>query len=275
MNHQKARECFSSYYEGKLEPGLKESLERQFATDTGLHAEYKSFVQVVEAIEQMAKADVEIPFDLHDRITRRLDFQLYEQKRSAAPKFSVWWRSLTLGGVAAAAILSAIVALRPSNGPSVAGAISGAGSTELSVVYLDNVTRLQLGTSQSEVTVTEIESGTKLKSIKLLSQSLDAPILNPRKEPVAISARRSESKEALTFVVPGTNRKPGKDGSGTVMDFGLAISGHFGMPVSLSGNSSTTIKWKLEGVLSPRDVSVEPASVTMSVVNGVMLVVAD
>ena len=54
MNHDKAREFFSAYYEGTLESGLRQQLEARFRADAHLKADYAAFVETIEALGELA-----------------------------------------------------------------------------------------------------------------------------------------------------------------------------------------------------------------------------
>ena len=68
MTNDKAREFFSAYHEGTLEPGLCASLERRLEGDASLQAEYAAFAETVESLNSMRFESVEIPAYLGDRI---------------------------------------------------------------------------------------------------------------------------------------------------------------------------------------------------------------
>ena len=73
MTHDKAREFFSAYYEGTLEPGLRASLGRRLEADARLQAEYDAFVGTVTSLDALRHEAVAIPAYLSDRIALRLD----------------------------------------------------------------------------------------------------------------------------------------------------------------------------------------------------------
>ncbi|HTQ08499.1 MAG TPA: hypothetical protein VMI31_00360, partial [Fimbriimonadaceae bacterium] len=92
MTNEKAREFFSAYHEGTLEPGFRVSFEQKLKSDYAVRHEFESFVRAMEKLDALRDEEIEIPADLHDRITARLDRHLYERRKSATPSWSVWIR---------------------------------------------------------------------------------------------------------------------------------------------------------------------------------------
>ena len=81
MNIEKAREFYSAYHEGSLDKGLKQAFERQLETDAQVAAEFRLFKQAMEELSQLESEAIEVPSDLHDRISARLDLHILEQRR--------------------------------------------------------------------------------------------------------------------------------------------------------------------------------------------------
>ena len=116
MNSNKAREYFSAYLEGSLDAGLRQSFERKLATDATVQAEYRAFVSVVEKLNALKDETIDVPYDLHETISSRLDRHVYDNKSKTTFALSGWWRSLALGGLATAAIIATIVSLKGGGG---------------------------------------------------------------------------------------------------------------------------------------------------------------
>lgn len=71
MNCEKALDLFSDFFDGRLNQGLQEALERHLAACPSCQAEYEQFGSVVGAIAFPVPPAP--PEDLHERIARRLD----------------------------------------------------------------------------------------------------------------------------------------------------------------------------------------------------------
>lgn len=82
MNCEKALELFSDHFEGRLNQGLREAVERHLTACPSCQVEYEQFVSVVGSI---AYPEPPLPpIDLGDRIARRLDKVDWE-RRSKRP----------------------------------------------------------------------------------------------------------------------------------------------------------------------------------------------
>jgi len=93
MNPVKARDFFSDYYEGLLEPGLKQAFERALKSDPHVQEEYKQFEIVMGQLGSFDKKPVDSPFNLYDKITARLDLADLEAKnkiRTRALQSLLW-----------------------------------------------------------------------------------------------------------------------------------------------------------------------------------------
>src|SRR5206468_1416476 len=96
--------------------GLRQAFERELGTDAQLLAEYKAFERMMSDLGTIKDVPVEMPFDLHERISARLDRHLYENKARPRALFGGWWRSVALGGVATLSIIGVIASLNSSGG---------------------------------------------------------------------------------------------------------------------------------------------------------------
>ena len=103
MNNDKAREFFSSYAEGALDAGLKQSFEAQLQRDRDLQSEYHDFERTLEHLGQFKFEEIAVPADLNETISARLDRNLYDRKHNAAPTWHLWLRNFAIAGVSAAA----------------------------------------------------------------------------------------------------------------------------------------------------------------------------
>jgi hypothetical protein len=128
MNRDKAREFFSAYAEGTLDEGLKQSFELRLQNDPELSKEYQAFETTYRALDSMKSEAIHVPADLHERISARLDRQIWEQKQNAAPAWKGWLRNLGFAGIAGLAILGGVLALRGGPSQTVGAGMSGSGS---------------------------------------------------------------------------------------------------------------------------------------------------
>lgn len=249
MNANKAREFFSEYYEGKLDRALKQAFERRLESDSELKADYRQFEIVMLRLGQLKDLSVDVPEDLHEQITSRIDRQLYAAKRSAPSGFLAWWKPAALAGVACAAIVAAFLAMKPGSGDTNrAGFVPTAPPAKLvdkeDGVYLqfDNPTgakaqRLVVRSAAGE-TVTEmtIEGG----------KAIDSPLTNPRPAPVLMTIELGD--QGFLVAVPGTASIPAVSGEGSIEDLALAVSGRFRVAVQIEvPNPAEKATWSFDG----------------------------
>src|SRR2546429_9984360 len=103
MNQEKAKEFFSNYYEGTLEPGLAQALEHAMSRDGGIRDDYHHFEQSYEELSSLKFETIEIPFDLNDKILANIDRHIYDNRRSQQPAWTTWLRNLSIASISAVA----------------------------------------------------------------------------------------------------------------------------------------------------------------------------
>lgn len=237
MNANRARGHFSAYFEGSLERGLKEALERAFANDPALREEYRSFSATMTALDHLRDEELRIPEDLHERVSRRLDHHFYELNRSRKSQWLHSWRSV----VAAAAVGCALVVAAWqvfAGGPGGFGAGLGAPFVPNREIQLTENARglvqLEYRTGDREtVEVRLLPSGEVLQSFHLSNQTLRAPVENRRPEAVLLEIRATACVQPVWLALPGTNLSRARQGEGTIGDLALALSDAFRTPVEL------------------------------------------
>ena len=127
MNANKAREFFSSYFEGNLDDGLRQAFERTLNTDAELQAEYKAFERTLGQLAGLRDVEIEVPFDLHERISARLDRHIYEKRQTRGGGFLAFWKPALAAGVASLAVIGTVLSLNSSGGDVQGAAVIGGG----------------------------------------------------------------------------------------------------------------------------------------------------
>jgi hypothetical protein len=240
MTNEKARDFFSAYYEETLESGLRVSFEQKLKADSDLRHEYDQFVSAMDSLDVLKFEDIEIPHDLHERISARLDRHIYDRKRNEKPAWSTWLKGVSFAGVAAVAILGAVMALGRHGSP------TGVNSSDL--VPVSTPDKITLATSAdgvtvefkpgSQKTVVIAEAGGKERSRDLVG-SVDKPELktllsNPLPNAAVFVVQVEGERASKYIVVQGRVRSAINKGEGTVVDFAKAVADFYRMPVSLS-----------------------------------------
>src|SRR5260370_39393486 len=119
-----------------------------------MQAEYQAFQETLHELDALRFVSAPVPEDLHDKITARLDLQVWEQKRAGGLGWTGWLRNVALGGVATAAVLGALLSIfSHGNGAAPAG-FSGLASNQLQATPLDKGVRVSyISSSPHAVTV--------------------------------------------------------------------------------------------------------------------------
>jgi hypothetical protein len=239
MNLDKAREYYSDYFEGSLEPGLKNQFERQLNDHAEVREDYEAFVQAMSLFDDIREDDVEVPFDLHDKILARVDHHIWEKERSKPKGIGAWWRTLAVGGVAALGIIGTLYTLvNRSNGGenmvSGVGIING-GQTAPAPQFTANGSQLMLNlpaAAGTEMQVLLQNTGAELSKVKFSEPSVSAPIkfTGAGGELVKIVFTRGDKKSETIVALPGGSAEATGTNS-TIAKLGLAMAARYKVPV--------------------------------------------
>jgi len=255
MTHDKAREYFSAFHEGTLEPGLRSSLERKLSGELALRSEYDAFVATVAALDALRSEAIETPSYLSDRIASRID----SARVAPAPFWAAWFaprpanassnpRFIWATGLAACLLLGAIGLRGMRSDDSVrASVVSGEGSESVKWDQDSNgVTAKFAGGSARKVTVTPAGGTVQLFSVAA-RQPLEITLSNPN----AFSRRftlKSDDNIVGTVSVPGSRASARHAGSGSLEELAAALSDAFRIAVVVKGETTgTTFRWNLAG----------------------------
>ena len=265
MTPDKAREYFSAYHEGTLEPGLRASLERKIAGDAALKAEYEAFSETIGVLNALRFETIQSPSYLSDRIASRLE----SARETASVPFWVHWfgarpatqqanpRFVWAMGLSACLLLASIglKGMQSSDALS-ASILNGSGTGKVAWAKADEgVTATFAGGQARELSV--VPEGGQPQSYHLASQQpLEVTLTNPN-----LTAHRftvlSGKDTVATVVLPGSRPLPKKPGSGTKNDFAMAMANAYRIPVVVKGApAGGTLKWSFES-LEPRKAAEE------------------
>lgn len=260
MTHDKAREYFSAYHEGTLEPGLRASLERKIAGDSALRSEYEAFSATVGVLDALRFETIESPSYLSDRIASRLESA---RETASVPFWASWFgqrpassqaspRFVWAVGLAACALLASI-GLKGMQSADTFRATFYDGTGTDSVRWVksdDGVTATFAGGDARQLSV--IPQGGQAENYRLADrQPLEVTFSNPNVTTHRFTVTSGKDVVA-TIVLPG--RRPGskKPGSGTVDDFAAALADSYRVPVVIKGTpAGGTLKWTFES-MEPR-----------------------
>lgn len=242
MNVNKAREFFSSYFDGTLEPGLKQTFERRLATDAIVQAEYRAFERTMGALDAMREIEVDVPSDLNERIQARLDKHVYDQRSSEKPAMFAWWKGLVVAGIGGLAIFGAFQSLNSTTG-NATGDILGSSTpatieVPMKVELVDGKPTLFFRpTGKRTVVIRDAIDNTVRQSVDLDSNMLRSALTNSGSQASLTSVDPGDGSSPLVVAIPGSSAKAYKSGQGTMQDFVLAMADHYGVTVTLETSS--------------------------------------
>ena len=255
MNHSKAREYFSAYYEETLEPGLRHSLEQRLSSDAQLQAEYRAFSDTMEQLATLSLEEIEVPIYLSDRIATRLESASTPTARGAW--FGGWLPRLALGGLFAAALFGAGLSIFKSGGASYEATVlpgsdispKNAQLNQLIIRPNGHDVDVSLTADTAKTVRFTSDQGTLLKSVDLTSGStVHAPIRNTSASPSLTKISVTDDALSTWIALPGVEKQAKKPGSGTVKEFAVALAGAYGQPVLVRAtNSETMLSWRVDG----------------------------
>lgn len=250
MNVNKAREYYSAYYEGTLEPGLKQAFERAMNESAQIQSEYRAFAKTVEAINGLQDEEIEIPFDLHERISARLDKDVWERKQKAGSSwFGRWWQTMALGGVAVLAVVGSLVTIFNPNRnfqQSQAGLVATAHAVPLVSLKGQELLIQADPTPGEKLTVRQEDGTSDLASYDLGSTKVRSPLHNSSTTPALFTI--STSKTTVYVVLPGTDSTEPSKGAGNTVQLAKALAAAYHVPVMLDSiRGAGEVRWTMSG----------------------------
>lgn len=232
MNLDKARDFFSDYYEGALEDGLRSAFEAALANDPEIAFEYRSFERTMKALEGLKAPVTEAPSDLHERIQARLNERMGSQSRPA--EIIVLWKRVALSGLAAAAIIGAILTYshRTSASTSTAGLTPTVeiqptrSAPRIDVRVTPSGAMLSISSDEGgTVRLSSLADGKALREIRRRpNETTETPLSNDGAKAVVLSVSLVEQDVVRYVAIPGRETDPAGTGSGSVADFAAAIA---------------------------------------------------
>lgn len=253
MNLNKAREYFSAYYEGQLDKGLAQSFERALRDDAQLQAEYRAFKGTMEELSILSSSSVELPDDLHEKITARLDRHIWENKQTQRTGLAHWWRLLAIGGAAAAVIAVAVfqanqgVAPGPDPRVSPATIVSPRGEpSKLEILPHANGVTLSYVANESKTIVISDADGKELEPVPVgPNVSMKEKLLANAGERALILSVKVGNEAPVWIALPGSKQTEFTAGSGTLRQFVESIADGYQTPVVLNaGDIQANVVWE-------------------------------
>jgi hypothetical protein len=249
MTNDKAKDFFSSYYEGTLDPGLMQSLESKLESDAKLGGEYRSFARTMDDLAFYQEEEIQVPADLGEKIAQRLDRAIYEQKQKKPFTLAGILKGLAFSGVAALALISAVVTINNRNVESASSNVLPITAKSSSLSTASEGVVYRLVSTDPKVVVILNGAGKEVDRTIVGGDhaSVYRSILKNPNPSAAVFTIAVDGDKPLSVVVPGSTRSSERTSAGTLLDCAKALSNVYGVPVMFSGDSPTDkIEWKFE-----------------------------
>jgi hypothetical protein len=250
MNAKRAKELFSEYREGTLSEALKQTLEREFAAQPHLKAEYEEFCFSVDSLELLKERKVETPDELFGIVQDRLNNIDQSARSVARPGVFGSWQKLVIGGACAAAVFGIWFVSGGDN--SLAGIWGGkspigVSSSNPQLEFVNGELRLVTESAQTlEFKVSSGETGEVFDSVVSSNTKLDRAVRNPRPEPLHYKIAFEGGPADIEVVVPGTSRQASAEGTGALIDFVKVASVVLGAPIQIDLiNQDRQVSWSI------------------------------
>lgn len=274
MNANRAREVFSQIYEGVADDYTRRVFERALEQDPALREEYAEFVRACAVLSEMAHEPVEVPADLHETISARLDKHIWETRDAKKKFFGL--PSWSLGGLAAVAVAATVFAAvnRPQDGRSIAPMIPVPAAKVLPAkagfTYVGGRVHLT-ATSERPVRLTvkrtDDDVVQQTYDVRDAKSEVDAPLINNGAEPVGLTVKVSDGQTPLYIMLPGTQRDTSLTGEGDLTAVAKAVAAHYGTPIVLVDpyTVAKTYRWTFQEGDTAQDVQARLVAAGVSV----------
>lgn len=248
MTNEKAREYFSAYSEGTLDAGLAQSFEVKLKADQTLRAEYEQFEATLKKLESLRFEQIEVPFDLNDRISAAVDKSIYDKKRTAQPGWALWLRNFAFAGLAAGAVFGAYLSINRGgdDGSAKANILDIRGPKSIEQVEFSRTPKgVGLEYKPTEKHTISIRGGDAGEQKFETGKELWLHELkNSQPDSALFEIDVQGEVPATVVIVPGTIRNEIEVSQGTVAALAQEIADKFGVPVVLkTSKAQVEISW--------------------------------
>jgi hypothetical protein len=263
MNSEKARDFFSAYYEGTLEPGLVLNLEQKFKADPSLRGDYDAFAAAFADLNSLREEAIEVPIFLSDRIATRLE-EARQQKRKSFSILNLRWMRFAPYALAGLAIVSAGLGIAVKGGQFQEGgglrwpfghkAVDASSKVDGPSFKFDGSRVILEVQGSHSVTVSDAVSGKVVRTVNAEDSQEVQPELTNNGAAAQLFGIREDGGAIQMVAVPGKVADASRpNGDGTLAQFALALSNCYHVPVLLENvKLDTKMSWTFEGTNAQR-----------------------
>jgi len=247
MTLDKARDYFSAYYEGTLEPGLRQAFEHRLNSDSTLQADYAAFTETMEELDLLPHEEIEIPMFLNDRIAARLEPER-ARKRDRVPIWTTWLRGLAFGSLATAALVFAFISMNRHDDIAQASLAGGIGERVSFTMKQSQLTLDYHPNAEHTVIVSSGITGKEVKRFTVDRSAMSQPFVNKQPGTALFQVQVLGQSNSWLIAVPGTEISSTSSGEGSMSDFAVALADRLRTSVVLQISDPTDhVSWKLVG----------------------------
>lgn len=272
MNSEQARDLFSSYLEGTLEPGLRQQLERALEVNSLLGQEYHEFKAVCYALNATADEEIVVPGHLNARISATLDDALNAKIERGTVLQMFRWKPAAIGIAAAVAVVTAGVALfSPVGGNAIAGLVGGSEVTSKSdVSWVNNQLVLRYQSPEEDrLLLRDGVNGEIWSRIEIGQTMVTEKIQNPTDGPRIVELDVASTPDDRLIVLPGPVSTNKIEGKGSSTDLAKQIAARYQMPIEfLNQSSEKELEWALSEKAEVLDLAGELRSLGLTISRG-------
>lgn len=249
MTNEKARDFFSSYYEGTLDPGLAQTLELKLDGDVRLKNEYRNFATTMDDLYVLRTEDIQAPANLSEKINARLDKEIWDKKQRQPVSFFGWLKGLAAVGVAGIAIAAAFISLSNRSGDvATSGVIAVSADKATFKTTKDGLVFSYQGSVPKMVVITG-ESGKEIdrKEVGTDASPKYSGLLQNTNDHAAAFIIEIHGVSTNMVVVPGKAASLKTTGAGSLQDYAKAFADFYRIPVVLQVSATDrSIVWKFQ-----------------------------
>jgi len=187
--------------------------------------------------------EIEVPVFLSDRIATRLE-EVQAKKRTATPVWANWFRGLAFSGLAAAAIIGAVVSMR-SNGEVAVGPMVSASADQITFKLKGSDVQLRFTPTAKKTLDIQVNGKTEHRDVD--TRGMISTLENKNAEAALFTIQVEGEKSNAVVAVPGTRAGVDKTGQGKLSDFVKALSGFYKTPVVVNvANLDVPVSWSFD-----------------------------
>lgn len=254
MKQEKAREFFSGYYEGTLDPSLRQAFEHALNSDAAIRSDYEGFAHTLDDLVFLRSEQIEAPVLLSDRIATRLEqAEVQRNRQTWSPRN--WLIGLGLAGVAAVVLVGGAMSFGNRDRNAMATTIVSPTneSESLTVNSVQGEVTCRVRVEAKRTITVSLANGKILRQIEAQGRDVVIPLENLNPGAVVFRVEVLGEGTSKLVAVPGSTFKKGTTGSGSLTDLAAAVADRYHSPIVIeaaAGRKSVTWNFGPDAIAS-------------------------